>query len=149
MRATEQQLKAVAIPDVLPTTLPKDAAFGCAAGDFLDIASDQGESWDCVATCFFIDTANNVVEYLEAIWHVLKPGGYWINLGPLLYHYANSSMPSLELTLNEVIHVAKAIGFEILERKAVPCMYTRKPSSMMNVLFDAEFWVARKPLEMV
>lgn len=39
------------------------------------------ESWDCVATCFFIDTAHNVIEYMETIWKILKPGGAWINLG--------------------------------------------------------------------
>ena len=41
-------------------------------------ASDE---WDCIATCFFIDTAHNVIEYLEKIYHILKPGGYWINIG--------------------------------------------------------------------
>lgn len=39
------------------------------------------DSWDCVATCFFIDTAHNVIEYVETIWKILKPGGVWINLG--------------------------------------------------------------------
>lgn len=39
------------------------------------------DSWDCVATCFFIDTAHNVIEYIETIWKILKPGGVWINLG--------------------------------------------------------------------
>lgn len=39
------------------------------------------DTWDCVATCFFIDTANNVLEYIETIWKILKPGGVWINLG--------------------------------------------------------------------
>lgn len=37
--------------------------------------------WDCVATCFFIDTAHNVLDYIETIWNILKPGGVWINLG--------------------------------------------------------------------
>lgn len=39
--------------------------------------------WDCVATCFFIDTAHNVLDYIETIWNILKPGGVWINLGKL------------------------------------------------------------------
>lgn len=39
------------------------------------------DSWDCVTTCFFIDTAHNVIEYVETIWKILKPGGAWINLG--------------------------------------------------------------------
>lgn len=34
----------------------------------------------CV-TCFFLDTARNVVEYLETIYGLLKPGGLWINCG--------------------------------------------------------------------
>lgn len=25
--------------------------------------------------------------YVELIYKILKPGGYWINLGPLLYHW--------------------------------------------------------------
>lgn len=32
-------------------------------------------------TCFFLDTARNVVAYLETIHGLLKPGGLWINLG--------------------------------------------------------------------
>lgn len=41
-------------------------------------------------TCFFIDTAHNVLRYLEVIQHVLRLGGYWVNLGPLLYHWADA-----------------------------------------------------------
>jgi len=38
-------------------------------------------AWSCVATCFFIDTARNVIVYLENIFRMLQPGGYWINFG--------------------------------------------------------------------
>ena len=37
------------------------------AGEFLDVynvKNEQGQ-WDCVMTCFFIDTAPNVFEYIE------------------------------------------------------------------------------------
>jgi carnosine N-methyltransferase len=37
------------------------------------------------------DTAPVVMEYIATIKRLLKPGGYWINLGPLLYHWASSS----------------------------------------------------------
>jgi hypothetical protein len=40
--------------------------------------------FDCVATVFFIDTAHNVIAYIETIYNILKPGGYWINLGKKL-----------------------------------------------------------------
>lgn len=39
------------------------------------------DTWDCVATCFFIDTAHNVIDYIDTIWKILKPGGIWINVG--------------------------------------------------------------------
>lgn len=31
--------------------------------------------WDVVVTCFFIDTAHNIVEYIEIISRILKDGG--------------------------------------------------------------------------
>lgn len=73
--------------------------------------------WDAVVTCFFIDTAHNIIEYIETISKILKDGGVnflcysflnsfdllwlltclgsmfrqvWINLGPLLYHFADT-----------------------------------------------------------
>jgi len=39
------------------------------------------DCWDCIATVFFIDTAHNIVAYIETIWKILKPNGYWINMG--------------------------------------------------------------------
>jgi carnosine N-methyltransferase len=30
-----------------------------------------------------------VMDYIETIYRLLKPGSVWINLGPLLYHWAN------------------------------------------------------------
>ena len=73
------------------------------AGDFLQVYNDPGrcrrpsvegelvvfivrvvaDDWDCVATCFFLDTAHNIIEYVERLWKILKPGGVWINFGSL------------------------------------------------------------------
>lgn len=50
--------------------------------------------WDCVSTCFFIDTAHNVLDYIETIWNILKPGGVWINLGKsqILHNHFQSNV---------------------------------------------------------
>ena len=54
----------------------------------------------CVETCvhYYIVTfpgSNIYVRYVEAIYKMLKPGGIWINLGPLLYHWvADMGSPS-------------------------------------------------------
>ena len=80
------------------------------AGDFVEVygAPDQAGRWDAVATCFFIDTAHNVVEYLEIIARCLRPGGIWVNFGPLLFHWADASSylstdeMSLEMSLEDI-----------------------------------------------
>jgi len=104
----------IRIPDVNPSNLPCYGLFSMAAGDFLEIY--HKEEWDCVACSFFIDTAHNVIQYLEKIHQILKPGGYWVNLGPLLYHFAD--MPgefSIELSWEDIRRIAEEeIGFEIL-----------------------------------
>lgn len=50
------------------------------------------DKWDCVAACYFMDTAHNIIEYLEHIYYILKPGGYWVNFGEYIqlltsWHY--------------------------------------------------------------
>ena len=71
---------------IKPTT-----EFSMAAGEFVEVYSKPNEigSWNCVATCFFIDTANNIISYIETIYNLLKNDGIWVNFGPLLYHYAD------------------------------------------------------------
>ena len=62
--------------------------FSMTAGEFVEVYADQKECWDAVVTCFFLDTAPIVLEYIEAIHRLLRPGGVWVNFGPLLYHWA-------------------------------------------------------------
>lgn len=49
-------------------------------GDFLEMFPGDGE-FDAVVTLFFIDMADNVIDFLSNIHRLLKPGGIWINLG--------------------------------------------------------------------
>lgn len=63
---------------VLGATIHKEQA---GFGGYAEMCLFLSDSWDCVTTCFFIDTAHNVIEYVETIWKILKPGGVWINLG--------------------------------------------------------------------
>jgi N2227-like protein len=48
--------------------------------------------YSAVVTCFFVDTATTVYDYLTTIAMVLAPGGIWVNLGPLHWHF-NSQVP--------------------------------------------------------
>lgn len=60
-----------------------------AAGNFTEIYGDAGNAsnWAGVVTCFFMDTAPVILDYIDVIARILKPGGVWVNLGPLLYHW--------------------------------------------------------------
>jgi hypothetical protein len=69
-------------------TSDKTYDFSMVAGEFVEVYSKQPDQWDCIVTCFFLDTAHNVMEYLECISKILKKGGLWVNIGPLLYHYS-------------------------------------------------------------
>ena len=73
-----------------PDSFPR---FSMCLGDFVEIygASDNQSFWDGIATCFFVDTAPVVVDYIDVIFHLLKPGGVWVNQGPLLYHWTTDS----------------------------------------------------------
>lgn len=77
----------------------------------------DGEEFDAIITLFFIDTARNLMWYIESTYRLLKRsalkqqagqhggrnGGTWINLGPLLY----ATAPFLQLLLDQIIRLSK------------------------------------------
>lgn len=134
--------RAVKFPDDLPRL---SNTFHLLDGDFLKI--DRPEIYDYVITQFFIDTSLNVISTLEQIHRLLKPGGEWINLGPLLW--TGGSQAALELSLEEVLSLAGMLGFEVdpRSRKTIDCEYTADREAMMKWIYRAEFWVAKKRTE--
>ncbi|KAJ3871912.1 N2227-domain-containing protein [Lentinula edodes] len=145
-------LRAIKIPDVEPT-LPSGSVFSLVAGDFEEIyggESDPNEPqaglWDAVMTCFFIDTAKNIVNYLRIIHKILAPGGVWINLGPLLWHWENNHTndPSIELDLVEVKQLAAMVGFEIENERTIDATYTTNSQGMLGYTYRTAFWTAKK-----
>ncbi|GER43366.1 S-adenosyl-L-methionine-dependentmethyltransferases superfamily protein [Striga asiatica] len=124
--------------------------FSMCGGDFIEVYSDPSQIgvWDAVVTCFFIDTAHNIVEYIEIISRILKDEGVWINLGPLLYHFADmynqDDEMSIELSLEDVKRVACHYGFEIEKESTIATTYTTNMRSMMQNRYYAAFWTMRK-----
>ncbi|KAJ7190581.1 N2227-domain-containing protein [Mycena pura] len=151
----DAMLRPITIPDVLPSDLPAGVNFSLVAGDFEEIygavdadpTEPQSGLWDAVLTCFFIDTAKNIVNYLRIIHRILAPGGVWINLGPLLWHWENNNThdPSVELSLEEVKALARAVGFRIENERTVDTTYTNNRESMLGYVYRAAFWTATKP----
>lgn len=156
------QLRSASVPDIHPGTALENA-FGppgedqdagermsMTAGDFCSLYKqpEYAGAFNAVTTCFFIDTAPNVIRYIETISHCLRAGGVWINIGPLLWHFESSLTPaerekskngagrasrakdpggegigepgSFELANDEVLALVERLGFEVLEQSQAP-----------------------------
>ncbi|KAI9764792.1 MAG: hypothetical protein M1840_008061 [Geoglossum simile] len=171
----KNQMQCVMIPDVHPGTVLQGASegqeihafqrIGMATGDFTVIYNDEEHAgtYDAVATVFFIDTAPNILKYIETIHHCLKPGGIWINLGPLLWHFEDSgpiptpseahnnqslgiaSTGTVELTQTEILTLITASGFSF---PSPPTMsespYIQDPHSLLQNRYRVVHWIARK-----
>lgn len=144
----EDQLQPISFPDVDPNQLPEDRKFSMVAGDFLDVYSslDQLGSYDCVVTCFFMDCAHNIVDFIQTIYKALKNGGYWINVGPLLYHFSDiSGESSIEPSYDCIKGIIKDFGFEIQEEeKDVLTTYDQNPASMLQYTYNSVYFCCKK-----
>ena len=155
------QLRAVAFPDISPHLLLGDTPFPTVAGEFLEHfgadcanAAKEHGAWDAVVTCFFIDTAPCVLEYIDAIHRLLAPGAAWLNFGPLLFHWAHPDPDedasderfarSLELPWCTVRAAIVAKGFEIVKEEWRSTAYTENAKSMMQTNYECIFFVAIK-----
>lgn len=149
-RNNDNTFRSVHFPDEIPRLSP---AFHLLEGDFLKHyppkENGKEDGYDFVVTLFFIDTSLNIIETIEHIHSLLRPGGKWINLGPLLW--TSNAQTRLELSLEEVVKLVEASGFVIeddvvekTKRRTVVCEYTADRRAMMQWLYHAEFWVATK-----
>mmetsp|Transcript_7563 Transcript_7563/g.13892 ORF Transcript_7563/g.13892 Transcript_7563/m.13892 type:complete len:161 (+) Transcript_7563:1839-2321(+) len=155
----------VHIPDVSAVEMigpNNNAEMSMCAGEFLSCYSSQKNEWDAIMTCFFIDTAPNILAYLKVIFAALKPGGVWINGGPLLWHWQSNSPKSytagktmqaddsryddsIELSYDEVRSIAQGVGFEFKEERWEEVSYTNDSLSMLQSRYQVVQTVAVKP----
>ncbi|KAF6206696.1 hypothetical protein GE061_017932 [Apolygus lucorum] len=148
--SSEDMIRPVAFPDVDPSILYKmnsgKTRFTMVAGDFLEVYTTNDE-WDCIATCFFIDCASNIFTFIEHIYRILKPGGVWINLGPLQYHFSSSNDEfSIEPSYEEVKTIIKSVGFQLQnESTKHATFYCLNRTSMLKQHYDSVFFTCLKP----
>lgn len=171
VRSRAQQLRKVMIPDVHPGTAIAEAQSGdlsvlgsmsMSAADFVVLYTQPSNhhAFHAVATVFFIDTAPNLIRYIDAIHHCLKPGGLWINVGPLLWHFEDShprkdgddgspgigEPGNVELTEEEVLLLVERMGFRLEKGPGdrQSCGYIQDEESMLQNLYYPSHWAARK-----
>ena len=162
--SNDSLFRSISFPDVVPRL---SANFRLAEKDFLELKAPMGKTgaganldgtnttkqltagYDYIVTLFFIDTSLDVFATMTHIYSLLRPGGTWINLGPLLW--TGGAQSKIELSLEEVLHAAEEIGFNVqaagngpASRKTIECEYTGDKNAMMRWIYKAEFWVATK-----
>ena len=144
----EAPFKKILIPDEnLGEELSKTdtGEMSMVAGEFCRVYKDKINFFDSIVTCFFIDTANNIIEYIETIHNIIKPGGLWVNFGPLLYHYTEmENEVSIELSWEEVKHIIIGFGFEFKKIETVQATYSSNKDSMTQRIYKCVFFSAVK-----
>lgn len=168
-------LRSYTVPEIHPPSFlagtPNAGTMSMCAADFLCLYADDDhkEVYDAVATVFFLDTAPNLIRYLEVIRHCLRPGGVLVNLGPLLWHFENhapgnhgldddgdgehdynnssgiADPGSFELTDDEVMALVERLGFDVEWRQTgIEAPYILDRESLLQSTYKASAWVARK-----
>ncbi|AAS51143.1 ACL085Cp [Eremothecium gossypii ATCC 10895] len=187
----QSQLRAVQVPDMtIYMEVGNDCLMSMSAGSFVDlygpnlnirqsgyysndprmrnIRAEAASSKHVVVTNFFIDTGMNVLDYMETIQHVLKPGGHWVNFGPLLYHFETDHhceetanfdpltgvvsdvreepVKGLELSQEDILSTATSVfGFKLLRHeKNIKCGYGSNNAEMTMLKYTCNFWVLQK-----
>ncbi|KAJ8602738.1 hypothetical protein MRB53_042365 [Persea americana] len=156
--STADALRKIPVPDVVPSETPlRD--FSMAAGEFVECFGNEesASSFDAVVTCFFLDTAHNVIDYIQTIRNTLVDGGYWINVGPLLWHHEHGSnrhgktafdeqgefIGSIELSMDETFELIEKLGFTIEHKTTIKTGYMNDERSMSQHIYDAQLFTAR------
>lgn len=148
-------------PEEIQPTDPQETP-----GEAIEFRRPVRGAFDMVCTCFFLDTAANVIDYLKTIRHCLKDDGVWINFGPLLWHFEDdasveyttrvlvageppqrvaSTRKGMELSREDLLLLMEDMGF-ILEKheSGIKSGYSGDPRAMGGYEYQCEYWVARK-----
>lgn len=141
------RVRSVTFPDVCPTTASKSAdLMSMRPGNFLSMFEGEDGKYSAIVTAWFIDTAHNIIEYIDHINRLLKVGGVWINSGPLTYHFSDTPEElSIELPFEEILRISSLRGFRIeKESRSDPSLYAADKRSMLRYTYECAFFVAVK-----
>ena len=109
--------------------------------------------WDGMVTCFFMDTAPVVFEYVETIWSCLKAGGVWVNQGPLLYHWCVFTcfiiLLSFPLCLSLCLSLSLCLCVSVYANALFPCLLFGTLSFLPSTKYFASFHLMRLKLKLL
>jgi len=101
-------------------------------------------SLDAVVTSWFIDVAHaDLRQTAAAINRVLRPGGLWVNLGPLRFH----AQLSRSYVIEEVMELVGRAAFEVVSHDRQDLPYFDSPASGSRRTDTVFRFAARKQAE--
>jgi hypothetical protein len=122
---------------------PRPAGLHLLLADALD-APFEPQCFDAVLTPWFIDDLPVDVGYTaRTVNRALRPGGVWVNVGPLMFKQDVVRTCSIE----RVHQLAREAGFEILEASAQELPYFDSPVSATRRIDRTYAFSARKLTE--
>lgn len=99
---------------------------------FLDLDTSESQKYDCIATLYFIDTAQNIFQFIDKIASLLAKNGVWINCGPLQYGTAAYA----ELTAEELFEYLESTGWKVTKKWSGTNRYNGSPKNMVHSEYE-------------
>lgn len=136
----EDNVRVTAIPDVPVESWPV-----IRYGDFAQLYDDAAvkDSFDALLTAYALDTSPNILRFVRTAAHVVKPGGFWANFGPLAYdaEHDEGSGHGIELSWEE-LHYAISQFFELKEERFIDAYNGANSRSMMVLQYSCVYFTA-------
>lgn len=108
--------------------------------------SDKRQSeFDAIGTLFVLSKVPDLPNVVGALAAALKPGGVWVNCGPLQAHHNSQTVG---FTFEELIALAEAKGFQVIEDQRIEHVdyIPRETQRGSRDVFDVQLLVAKKVL---
>lgn len=119
-------------------------------GQFPELFSPSEKShagtFDGLVTIFAVDGTANILRFVRAVASILRPGGLWVNFGPLEYRCDDTGGDGtiMELSWEELRH-AISIFFDVKDEGFEDCFMATNRLSMMQTEYTAvKFAAIRK-----
>lgn len=126
-----------------PSLLIENQRLILMAGDIIGMENSQPNVFDAVVTCFFIDVVSDIEKIVSLFYKILRPGGYWINMGPLMMHRSDDDFFA-KSSFYDTVKIAQKIGFTVVRESRIDTSYIENPHTNVKTLYKCQFLVVQK-----
>lgn len=115
-------------------------------GDFVQLyrVAERRATFDGLVTAFALDTSASVFRFVRTAAHVVRPGGIWVNFGPLAYDVEHDEAHghSIELSWEELRYAVSHFFTVQDDEEFVDSFHAANLKSMMQTQYSCVFFSA-------